>query len=822
MVSRLARRRCRKPDARAARLRGATGAIALMGGLLALPAPATGQAVDARLEPARVTVGGTTELVVEIAAGKLRVDVSEPELPPLPGLEVVPSGRSSEVRLTGTEISRRTVFRYTLRPRSAGTVWIDPIHVRVDGVDHVTRSLRLLVVDASELDPAEAFAGGPPAIFAVTRVDRRAAWVGEQITLTFAFYHDPRVPLGESPDYDPPETPGFWRIEIDDQPVVAAERIGGRTYHVQRFRYALFPLREGELTIGPATVRVVEPDPDRWWTPGRPRAIETESLTVVARPLPAGAPAGYDGAVGRFRLAGTVEERSVAAGTPLELELVVEGTGNPTAVPPPDLPGWPEVNVGSPSVESTTSVRGGTVGGRTTFRFLLTPLQPGGLDLGDARLAYFDPTRGEYAVDTLRLGELHVEPGPTIAAAEAEPTGPTLWEARPPTVSGPRGWAGKAWYWAALAGPWAAWLLAIGATRLRRYATSAPAAGTVARERLREARRGLVAGREAAPAEAAAAVRALVDARWGARLADADPDRLEAGLEAVGAEPAVAAAVAEARRATAAAAYGRGDPVAAAEAVERLEAALGRSGGRGLRARTLLPILLVSVLATAIGALGQDRSLAERWEDANRAYREGEFGTAASLYADIAAEVPDPRLEADRAAALWRAGEGGAAVAAYLRSLELDPRGWRVRADLADLRAGLGDPPAVAGSRPGFLEYVRLDEWLAALLAVSWATFLTALLARRRPGARLPLRVLTGILVSIAVLAALDAATGSRDRAVVRSDTEIRSEPHGRGIAGLPEGAVVGVLERRAEAWRVRAEGLPAGWVASDRIVPLH
>ena len=37
----------------------------------------------------------------------------------------------------------------------------------------------------------------------------------------------------------------------------------------------------------------------------------------------------------------------------------------------------------------------------------------------------------------------------------------------------------------------------------------------------------------------------------------------------------------------------------------------------------------------------------------------------------------------------------------------------------------------------------------------------------------------------------------------------------------LPEGALVRVLEQAPDGWRVRASGLPAGWVAPDRIVPL-
>lgn len=804
------------------RRRTATAALLLVGLLVVAP-EAVAQRVEARVEPARVTIGETAELVVEVVGGGLRMDVAEPELPPLPDLDVVGTSRSSEVRLVGTDVTRRTTFRYTLRPRGGGALRIDPIRVRVDGTEHVTAPTRLLVVDGADLGPLEEpGAGSPPAVFAVTRVDRRSVWTGEQLTLTFAFYHDPRVPLGESPDYDPPDTPGFWRVELDDQPDVAVERIGGRTYHVQRFRYALFPLREGELTIGPATVRVVEPDADRWWTPGRSRAIETEPLRVTVRPLPGGAPPGYDGAVGRFRLTGSVERRRAPAGTPLELELVVEGTGNPTAVPPPALPPWPEVDVDAPSVDATTDIDGATVGGRTTFRFLVTPSRSGTLDLGSARLAYFDPARGQYSVDSLHLGEILVEAGPALAAADdGREEGPTLWEARSPRAPGPRGWLDSPWYWIALTAPWAGWMLALGAGRMRGTSTASADSGPGVGRRLADARRALAQQRPGAAADAARAVADVVEARWGAAVASADPHRLRAELETRGVAPELVDAVTEARRATTAAAYAGSSAADPAAAIERLESALGSGDERRGRRWWIPTLLLLSGVATAALA-SQPASFEERWEAANRAYREGDFATAAAVYGELSSLRADPWLEADRAAALWRRGEEGAAVAAYLGALELAPRAWRVRADLADLRAGLGDPPGLDGRAPAFLEYVRLDEWLAGLLALSWIAFGTALVVRRRPAARATLPVLVGAFTVVAALAAVDAATEIDVRAVARSETPIRARPGGAAIASLPEGAVAEVLERAPRAWRVQTEGLPAGWVASDRIVPLH
>ncbi|HUP19569.1 MAG TPA: BatD family protein, partial [Gemmatimonadota bacterium] len=504
MVSRAAGSSRPRRSAGAVRTAAAIGALLTVGA-----AGAAAQVrVDARLEPARIALGGTAELVIEVSSSGIRADVGEPTLPDLGPIEVLGQSREWGVRMAGTDVTRHTTFRYVLRPAAAGTLRIDPVRVTVDGVTHRTAVRRILVVDAAGIGPAwrgpsenPADLEGPPAIFAVTRVDRPSAWVGEQVTLTFTFYHDPRVPLSDSPDYDPPDTPGFWRIELDDAPRVGIERIGGRSYHVQRFRYALFPLRAGELEVGPATVRVVEPDPARWWLPGEPRTIRTEPLVIDARPLPVPAPADFDGAVGRFRLSGGLVDRRAAVGSPVRLELTVDGTGNPSSVPPPTLPDWPDVAVRAPAVEAATDLRGRSVEGRKTFRWLLVPRAEGALDLGLARLAYFDPAAGTFSVDSLRLGEIRVEPGardddPAVAA------GPTLWPARTPAAPRPAGLAGQGWYWGALAGPWLGWL-AVLATRRARRSRPADRSRRQARLELLRATSALEAGGPAAAATAA-------------------------------------------------------------------------------------------------------------------------------------------------------------------------------------------------------------------------------------------------------------------------------------------------------------------------------
>ncbi|HUF89102.1 MAG TPA: BatD family protein [Gemmatimonadota bacterium] len=806
-----------------ARRAAALLAVALLGGA----GTASGQGVTARIEPRLVPLGGTAELTIEVDPGSTVGSVDEPALPELPSeIAIVARARESRVSVTGLDVQRRTVFRYTLRGIEAGTARIDPIAVRIGGETRFTEPLVVLVVGEGERRVVEGGGGPTPPIFVSARVDRPRAWVGQQVTLTFSFYHDPTAPLAESPDYDPPETPGFWRVELSAEPEISSERIGDRLYQVQRFRYALFPLQSGAAEIGAARVRVIQPDVERWWEPGRARIIETDPLTVMVDELPAGSPQGFGGAVGRYALSGGLALRRTPAGSPVELAVTVGGTGNPATVGAPEIPEWPGIDVGSPSVETETEEVGTRLGGRSTFRWILVPGTEGKMDLGSIRLPYFDPDLGTYAVDTLRLGELAVLPGPTVAGASGETRrDPTLWEARAPREPWPRGLAGAPLFWAALAGPWLAWL-GLAAWR-RRPERKEREVGSAAAEIVNGARREIESRGPAAASAAARAVDRALEIRAGVAVAGLPPRERRDRLARHGVPPAVVEAAEEVRATLEDLRFGGGTAVAVTGALDRLARALSVDGsvpgGGGVPPVLPLAVLLLALAAPASGqetVRPVDPAVAA-WRAANEAYRTGDFGAAARGYAALAGRRSDPRIEANLAAALWRQGRRGEALARYHDALALAPREGAIRDDARRLWLELERPPQASALARG-LGLFRLDELLLALLAASLLGLGTVALARRRVSLRPAAGALLGVAAGIGLAALLHAWTIERpDRAVATAGAEILASPGGEPIASLPEGALVRVLEREPDGWRVDPPGQPAGWVAPDRIVPL-
>src|SRR5205085_10753761 len=124
-------------------------------------------------------------------------------------------------------------------------------------------------------------------------------------------------------------------------------RMNGAEYAVMEIPSALFPTRAGALTIGPATIRcrvarVVQP-PDPWSMLAMPDVVpqdvslSSNPVTITVDPLPPGAPAGFQGAVGDFRMAFHVDGLTARAGEPVAARATIAGTGNVPSVRDPEI-----------------------------------------------------------------------------------------------------------------------------------------------------------------------------------------------------------------------------------------------------------------------------------------------------------------------------------------------------------------------------------------------------------------------------------------------------------------------------------------------------
>ena len=230
-----------------------------------------------------------------------------------------------------------------------------------------------------------------------------------------------------------PERP--LSFALNDE-VVAARRVadrevGGRTFTVLQVERAWRPARAGEIVLPPPVLRFryatrFRGDFFSGRQPVDPADAEVtgNSLVVRIRALPeAGRPAGFRGAVGRFRVRAEADRDEAAVGESIKVTLLIEGDGDLAGFDPPRLDDLPGFHVYGAIDDRNATPR------RVTYDLSL--LSASVTEIPGIPFAWFDPAPpGRYVLSRTAPIPLAVRPGPT-----AEPPPPP-----PPTREGPATW----------------------------------------------------------------------------------------------------------------------------------------------------------------------------------------------------------------------------------------------------------------------------------------------------------------------------------------------------------------------------------------------
>lgn len=352
-----------------------------------------------------------------------------------------------------------------------------------------------------------------PTYFVEATISNPTPYVGQQTVYNFRLY---TTTLVDNLIYTAPDFEGLWRTSMGPQTDFNAQ-VNGQTYSVSQLQTALFPTYAGENTIEPAELLLpVSVFRDE-------EILQTASVSIVALPLPDGAPADFSGAVGQFSMTASLDRQSAALGEPLRLALTIRGTGNVEQLPAPALPVPADWGVYPNPTTYRSSVENGLLVGEKTFEWLLTPAEVGQPTLPQITLSYFDPdpaVMGYRAVSTssITLDILPGTPGQAVPTSNPNPTTLTLLPLKPIPASLQVGFSDLGAFF------WLLWLFppigAVGAwlymrqkqieirTRTQRQASGA----------LAQAQTALQTARKAAPDVAYRAITAAIYAYFGAKL----------------------------------------------------------------------------------------------------------------------------------------------------------------------------------------------------------------------------------------------------------------------------------------------------------------
>jgi hypothetical protein len=386
---------------------------------------------------------------------------TSPQLGSTPGF--VLRGQNASPTQTHISINGSRTDRYTLtvdwalEAKRVGTLTIGPPSVVVGGSRYAGRAIPVHVVPAgqaprrtqpqpppspfgfSPFDPWRGLIPGIPGIdrndqepappqvttdpklsldaprapiyFLHATVDKTSCVVGEQLVFSVYEYIDAATASVEVDEEDvhDAQVGDFVKRPLlrEDQEAVLAgyASIAGRTWVVKLVRrWALFPLRTGDLVIGPMSVSLARPRT----AAGGQRATETLHVRVIDPPL-AGRPPGFAvGDVGKFTLSAQVQPRDVEQGGAVGVHVELSGTGNvPSAIATPVREGieWlaPETH------EALGPIGHDAYGGNRSLDFVVRVKRSGEVDLGELSLPFWDPDAKKYAVARAPLGIVRVK-----------------------------------------------------------------------------------------------------------------------------------------------------------------------------------------------------------------------------------------------------------------------------------------------------------------------------------------------------------------------------------------------------------------------------
>ena len=399
---------------------------------------------SAVLSPAEISKNEytTLRLLIENATDIARL--SPPSLKDF----IVVSGPNQESGMNNVNgnVTQYVALSYILQPRRTGSFVLPALKVTLDGKNYSSAPLRLKVTKsrggASSLPSPYASVSPFPQperqpdftdfilkpservpdkvsknMLLKLETSKTSCYVGEPIVASYNLYSRLR---SESRLTKNPAFNGFSVIDLQqaDATGYARGKLNGRDYNIYTIRKAqLYPLQDGTIELETATlennvlflksdageingnidgfVNGIDLDPGA--TVSQVVSLNSQPVTILVKPLPlAGKPASFNGAVGKFEIAASLEKNDLTTTETGRLRIVVSGQGNLQLVTSPEV-NWPkelevfDVNVVD-ELEQTTV----PVSGRKIFEIPFTVSKEGSYILPAVTFSYFDPASGSY------------------------------------------------------------------------------------------------------------------------------------------------------------------------------------------------------------------------------------------------------------------------------------------------------------------------------------------------------------------------------------------------------------------------------------------
>ncbi|MDR0412466.1 MAG: BatD family protein [Dysgonamonadaceae bacterium] len=352
------------------------------------------------------------------------------------------SGQSSSTSIVNGNVSTQAYFTYTfvLLAEKEGEFTIPQATIKVGNSEYKSNELKVKVLPqdqaaeaASANRQAEQQQNSPSGsaqalsneeVFIRMHVSKSSVYENEGFLVTFKLYSLVDVLGFENVKF--PEFEGFIAQEIDlpEDKQLNLENYRGRNYRTVVLKQViLYPQRSGKITIPSGKFdtnirmraqaqrqRSFFDDFFDAYTNVKKTLISSPA-TIDVKPLPAGKPASFSGAVGDYRLASSISATRMKANEPVTIKISISGTGNIKMLKNPELVFPNDFEIYDPKVDVNAKASASGVSGTKTIEYYAVPRYAGDFTIPSVRFSYFDLKTKAYKTHSTEPWHLQVEPG---------------------------------------------------------------------------------------------------------------------------------------------------------------------------------------------------------------------------------------------------------------------------------------------------------------------------------------------------------------------------------------------------------------------------
>ena len=218
-----------------------------------------------------------------------------------------------------------------------------------------------------------------------------------------------------------PDLKGFHtqEVKLPQQKNFHMETFRGKTYNTVTWsQYIMYPQMTGSLKIPSITYHGIVMEEDRsedaFFTGGGykevPRDVTAPGITIQVDPLPA-KPKDFSGGVGKFNISAQLAKTEVRAGDPINLRLVLSGTGNLKLVKEPAVQIPSDFDKYDTKITDKTKLSEAGVEGNMIYDYLFVARKEGTYTIPAIRFTYYDTGSNSYKIITTQSFTIKVDKG---------------------------------------------------------------------------------------------------------------------------------------------------------------------------------------------------------------------------------------------------------------------------------------------------------------------------------------------------------------------------------------------------------------------------